>query len=417
MKAIFELLRAERPARRFFLVHAQSSLGTGAAYVAIMLLAYDRAGSPFALTGILLAEFLPAMLLGALIGVAADRWPRKRLLVLADVLRAVAFLGLVLVDGVAATFAFALLAGVGTAVFNPTIMAALPGLVSRARFAAATSLYGTIEELGYVVGPVLAGVAFVVVSPSAILFANAVTFVLSALVLMTLRFAAAEGASSEGRRVGLLASVRAGVDAARTTPGTLALLLSSVACVAFLGMVNVGELLLARDALGASDSEFSILVTAMGLGIAGGTVLGAGGGALAALKRRYLLGLLAVGGGLLACGLAPSFLVALPAFVLLGMGNGVAVVHERLLLQSTLADEVRGRVFGLRSSLVAFAFGGAFLLAGGAAALLGPRPLFLLAGAGALLAWAAASFALRSTWRARAEAATSREPAAVGAAA
>ena len=385
--------------RRFFLVHAQSSLGSGAGYVAILLLAYERFHSPWAITGILLAEFLPAMLLGPILGAAADRWSRKRLLVIADVLRASAFLGLVLVDGFAATFALALLAGTGTAMFNPTVMAALPGLVSRERLPAATSLYGTIEELGYVVGPVLAGLAFVAAEPGAVLLANAITFVASAAVLASLPFTSERARERERRP--LLDSVRAGVEAARGAPGTLTLLFSSVACVAFLGMVNVGELLLARDELGASDTEFSILVTAMGVGIAGGTLLGAGGGGLAALKRRYLLGLLAIAVGLLVCGLAPAFFVALPAFTLLGVGNGLAVVHERLLLQSTLGEEVLGRVFGLRSSFVSTAFGASFVLAGGAAALLGPRPLFLLAAAGGFLAWAAASLALRVVWTER----------------
>lgn len=396
MKAILDLLRAEPSARRFFLVHAQSALGTGAGYVAILLLAYERAHSPWAITGILLAEFLPAMLLGPLLGAAADRFSRKHLLILADVVRAVAFLGLVLVDGYVATLALALLAGTGTAMFNPTVMAALPGLVSRDRLPAATSLYGTIEELGYVVGPTLAGIAFIAAEPSAILLANGLTFVASAAVLASLPFTSERSRPKE--RGPLLAAVRAGIAAARGTPGTLPLLFSSVACVMFLGMVNVGELLLAREELGASDTEFSLLVTAMGVGIAGGTLLGAGGGALAALKRRYLLGLLACAGGLLVCGLAPSFLVALPAFALLGVGNGMALVHERLLLQSTLAEEVLGRIFGLKSSLVSFAFGAAFLLSGGAAALLGSRALFLLAAAGGFVAWALASLALRGTW-------------------
>jgi MFS family permease len=336
------------------------------------------------------------MLLGPFFGAAADRWSRKYLLIGADVLRATAFLALVLVDSFFATFALALLAGTGNAMFNPSVMAALPGLVSRERFPAATSLYGTIEELGYMVGPALAGAAFVILAPEAMLLVNAVTFLGSAAVLMTLAFASEAARAKE--RSPMIASVRAGMAAARRARGTLTLLFSSVSCVAFLGMVNVGELLLAREELGASDTQFSILVTAMGLGVAGGTLLGAEGGALPVLKRRYLWGILVCAGGLLACGLAPSFAVALPAFLALGVGNGLAVVHERLLLQSTLSDEIMGRVFGLRSAMVSFGFGGAFLLAGGAAALLGPRPLFVLAAAGALVAWLAASFALRATW-------------------
>jgi MFS family permease len=136
-------------------------------------------------------------------------------------------------------------------------------------------------------------------------------------------------------------------------------------------------------------------VTVMGAAIAIGTLTGGRGGGTARLRRRYLLGLGTVAAGLLACALAPSFLVAVPAFALLGLGNGGALAHERLLLQSTLDDEVLGRVFGLRSSLVALAFASAFLTAGSAAALLGPHPLFLLAAGGAFVVWVLASAALR----------------------
>src|SRR5262245_43592804 len=110
MRAAFELLKAERRARVFFAAHVQSSFGTGAGYVALLLIAYERFHSPWAITCILLAEFLPAMFLGPFVGAAADRWSRKGLLVGADVIRAVAFGGLVLVGSFEATVALALLA-------------------------------------------------------------------------------------------------------------------------------------------------------------------------------------------------------------------------------------------------------------------------------------------------------------------
>ena len=56
---------------------AQSVLGTGAGYVALLLVAYDRWRSPWAISLILLAEFLPPMLLGPVAGAAADRWSRR----------------------------------------------------------------------------------------------------------------------------------------------------------------------------------------------------------------------------------------------------------------------------------------------------------------------------------------------------
>lgn len=66
-----DLLRKEPNARRFFLVQAQSSLGNGAAYVGLLVLAYERFPSPWAITLILLADVLVPMAAGPLFGAAA----------------------------------------------------------------------------------------------------------------------------------------------------------------------------------------------------------------------------------------------------------------------------------------------------------------------------------------------------------
>src|SRR3712207_2972473 len=97
MSRAWELLRRERRARTFFAVFTQSALGTGAAYVALLLVAYERSGSTWALSLVLLADLLPAMVLGPLFGAAADRWSRKSCAIAADLMRAVAFAALAVV--------------------------------------------------------------------------------------------------------------------------------------------------------------------------------------------------------------------------------------------------------------------------------------------------------------------------------
>src|SRR4051795_11979095 len=144
MAEALALLRTERRARLFFAAVAQSSLGTGAAYVGLLVLAYHRFHSPWAISLVLLADFLPAMFLAPILGAAADRWSRRTCVVLADVVRALAFLGIALAGSFEATVALALAAGVGTALFKPAALAGLPSLVSEERSAAATSLYGAI---------------------------------------------------------------------------------------------------------------------------------------------------------------------------------------------------------------------------------------------------------------------------------
>ena len=56
------------------------------------------------------------------------------------------------------------------------------------------------------------------------------------------------------------------------------------------------------------------------------------------LKRRFLGGLALVGAGFIACGIAPAFAAAVPAFALAGIGNGLLLVYERLLIQTTVDD-------------------------------------------------------------------------------
>jgi hypothetical protein len=78
------------------------------------------------------------MALGPLLGAAADRWSRKRILIAADVVRFGAFVGLALVGSFELTVLFALIAGTGQAAFQPAVMASLPTLVDRERLSAAT---------------------------------------------------------------------------------------------------------------------------------------------------------------------------------------------------------------------------------------------------------------------------------------
>lgn len=398
MRSIPQLLRHEPRARVFFAAHAQSSFGTGAGYVALLVLAYARFHSAWALTLVLLAEFLPAALLAPLMGALADRWPRKRCLVLADLARAGAFLALPFCTSIEATLALALLAGLGNALFAPAVMAALPSLVSKGRLPAATSLYDALEELGYTLGPALGALAFAVSSSSdGLLLVNGASFAISAVVLLVLRFGERPERDPAAVAPGLLAETRAGMGLF-TAPGPLrTLLASSAAFVVCLGMVNVGELLLARS-LGASDSQFSLLVAAMAAGIVVGSLLGSRSGSPSTLKRRYLTGLLMCGVALVLSGSVPSVWAAMPAFAVIGVGNGLGLVNQRVLIQTVVADSQLGKAFGMTKSLASWALMAAFLGGGALVAAVGPRWMFVLAGAGALIAWSLASSALRQHW-------------------
>jgi MFS family permease len=346
---------------------------------------------------VLLADLVPAMVLGPLFGAAADRWSRRACLVVADVVRVAAFAGIAFVDGFGPTLALALVAGAGTGLFTPAALAALPGLVESRRLPAATSLYGVLGDIGFTGGPAVAAGLLLVGSAEDALLLNAATFAVSAFALARLPFGGEpdHAGPDETQRRSLLHEAREGVRVAAGAPWLRVLLLASAAALFFGGVFNVGQLPFATGPLGTTGAGYSILVALYGLGFVGGSLMGSRGGGRQTLVSRYLIGVLVMGAGFLAAGLSPTFALTLVPFAAAGLGNGLLLVHERLLVQTTVPDAMLGRVFGIKDALTAWAFGTAFVLAGSLAGLVGSRGLVVIAGAGTLAAWAVSAPVLR----------------------
>jgi MFS family permease len=400
VRETIELFAREPRARWFFAALTQSALGTGAAYVALLLIAYDRWHSPWAITFVLLADLLPAMLLGPVFGAAADRWSRRRCMVIADLLRFGAFVGIGLTGSIELTLALALVAGCGTGLYAPAALASLPGLVEPRRLPAATSVYGAIADLGFTAGPALAAVVLLVSSPESLTIANGVTFAISALVLGRLRFGEAP-VGLEARSASLLQEAREGLTATAGMTGIRVVLGVSAGALFFAGVFNVAELPFAEDVLDSTDVGYSVLATSFGLGFIAGSLSGSRGGSPRLLKSRYQLGLLVLGAGFLSSGVAPNFAAALVAFAIAGLGNGMLLVFERQIIQAFVPDRLAGRVFGIKDALSAWAFGSAFICAGALISLIGVRELLVAAGIGTVCAWLASLQLLRGAFEER----------------
>jgi MFS family permease len=398
VRDVIRLLRAERGSRLFFLALTQSALGNGAAYVALLLVAYDRWASPWAISLVLLADLMPAMFLGPVFGAVADRWSRRWCAVVADLVRAVAFIGIVVVDMFAATVAFAVLAGAGTALFTPATLAGLPSLVSKERLSAATSLYGAIADLGFTAGPGIAAGVLVLAGAEELLLANGVTFAISAVILARLPFGARPLGTEHapgGTVLSLFREARAGLGVIARMQGIRVVIAGGATALFFGGLFNVAELPFASDVLETTDAGYSALVALFGLGFIAGSLAGSGGGSPARLRSRFVHGVLLFGVGFVLSAVAPNLLTALATFALAGFGNGLLLVHERLIMQETVPDGLMGRAFGVKDALASWAFGMAFVASGALLTLLSPRTLIGVAGAGVVLVALACVLALR----------------------
>jgi MFS family permease len=398
---VLALLKDTPSLRRFFAAFFQSQVGTGAAYVALLLVAYQRLHSGWAISLVLLGEFLPGIVLAPVFGSLADRISRRRLAVCADLLRAGCFLALAVVPSFAATVIFALLAGVGTALFRPAINAALPGMVPSERRSQLTAAFYASINTGLMVGPALAAGLLLITTAPVVLVLDAVSFVASAILLsgVDLGPSAVEPGGEDGEEPSgsVWADTRAGARAAVALPGVPVLMGVGALVVLTGAMFNVVAPLLATGPLHAGGSGYSVLMALYGLGMVAGSWTNARAGSnIDGLRRRWLVGIALSGVAMAVAALAPNLPLALVAFTFIGLGENLLVGPEMRLVQELVTERLLGRVFGLKDVLENIAFVCAFLGAGALLSLAGVRAVFVGAGILTMALAAVAAFAFRT---------------------
>lgn len=251
-----------------------SQIGDGVSKLALLWFVYAVTGSPLKTSVIGLLQTIPPIVLGPIIGVYVDRFPKKVLLITSDVLRAV-LIGLIpcLIPvesfTVSVLYALVLLHAIATAVFGPALTAAIPAFVPKKQFTAANALIQGTTSLGIVFGPALSGLGIAAYGSQEVLCLNAATYLISAAFLTLVRFAKPVASSPllsstptmlqdliEGFRYGVVTQPRL-------------LLLTGTAVLYTFGTSALTALfpVFARKMLGLGPVEVGYLWSALGIGL------------------------------------------------------------------------------------------------------------------------------------------------------
>ncbi len=362
--------------RRLQLAWAAAAFGGWVFMVALAVHAYVVGGA--AAVGLAaLARMVPAGLAAPLLGVAADRFPRRDVLLAATIVR-VALLAAT-AAGVAAGAPFALilvlaaLFTVASAAHKPAQAALLPHLAPDP--APANALASSIDNAAFIVGAVAAGVLVAAFGAAAAFAAAGAAFALATLFVAGIardnpkgpgpsRFEALEGlhAVARDRRLRLLVGV-----------------LSASTLIE--GMVDVLVVVTALEVLDLGGAGVGWLNAAWGVGgLAGGAV------ALTLIARGHLrlalpLGGLLIGLPLIALGSLPLPVAALVLLLVLGVGYSLVEVAGVTLLQRLAHDRVRARAFAVVESSYWLTTGAGAMLAPLVIAVAGPRGALVVVGA------------------------------------
>ena len=169
--------------RYLFFSTLGSSLGTLLAGIALAIDVKDRTNSGLWVGAVLVVEFLPTILVGLFLGPLLDRLERRSLMIASDLLRAAVFVALPFAGNAATIVGLALVAGLATGFFRPAVYAGVPNLVPEEQLAEANAIIQTVENASWAVGPVLGGLLTAAAGPSAAYWINAVSFVISAVLI------------------------------------------------------------------------------------------------------------------------------------------------------------------------------------------------------------------------------------------
>jgi MFS family permease len=398
-KGRLSLLRRAPGFRLLVLATVGSGFGTYLAAIALAVDIFDRTGSGKWLAALLIADFLPIVLIGLTLGPLVDRLSRRRLMIVSDLVRAGVFLALPFVDSPAAIVALAGLSGVATGFFRPAVYAGLPNLVDEDELAEANSLLAGIENLAWMVGPIVGGALLAASGADLAYFVNAATFVVSAALVA--RIPARKLQSEESLSRGHWRDVRDGLSLVRGSLQLLTVLI--VWNVVLLGnaAVNVSEVFYAKSSLGTGNVGLGILIGASGLGLTIGSFVAPAALATLGLRRGYGGAIALMGLGWGAAAFAPNLWVAIPLVVLATIGNGIALVANQLLLQRGAPDRLRGRALAVVMASFYTTLGIGMVLAGPLVDALGGRAVWAIAGA---IYLAAALVSVVLTTRIRADA-------------
>jgi len=233
--------------RRLWAARTVSQWGDVFATVALALLVLRLTGSALGVTGVVLAEIVPVLLLAPLAGTLVDRLPRVRVMVGADLFRAALAAVLPLLDGhVSAVYAVAFGLAAGNVLFSPAAGGALPTLVDDGQLVPANSGIWTAAVLSQIALAPLAGITFVALGPGLAFELNAASFLASAALLSGLRLPAAP--ASTGRR-GWFADAAAGIRVVTADRLLRALATGQLLAALSAGATSALLVVLARDQL------------------------------------------------------------------------------------------------------------------------------------------------------------------------
>jgi len=360
---------AIRPFRKLWNSMVFSSLGDWLGLLATTALAQqlsggDYATANYAIAGVFIARLLPAVFLGPIAGVIADRFDRRKLMVTCDILRTGLYISIPIAHNYFWLYTATILVECVTLFWSPAKEASVPNLVPREKLESANQVsllaaYGTapIAALLFTFLSLFTS-AFVAVIPGfsatavdVALYVNAASFAFAAFTIFNLHEIPKGAAAKKSADTSIGKSLIEGwksVSGSKIIRGLVVGMVGAfVAAGAVIGLARtfVGD-------LGGGEAAYGVLFGAVFSGLAAGIAFGPKFFAQFSRRRLFGASLTIAGFFLVLLAAIPNLVLAVFIVVVLGAFSGISWVTGFTMLGMEVADEVRGRTFAFVQSLI-----------------------------------------------------------------
>lgn len=350
------LLRENPEYRKLYSAQVVSLLGDWFEFIAVQTLVYQLTDSGLAAGFAIIASSLPSFFLTPLAGSIADRFDRRKIMLLMDLIRAGLALSLLLVrtaDQIWMVYVFQTLSVLFASFFNPALNASIPSLVRRDQLFTANALSGATWGTMLAVGSLAGGVTIALVGRDIAFVLNSLSFLVSAFFIWRIRIALSEKRSVTRKGLNPFSDFKEGFTFARERPQVF-LLLFVKSGAALAGGVILLLTVFSEDVFNTGAVGIGMLQLARGVGIVVGPLLAArlAMERIDRSQRLIVFGFMLTGLSYLAFGFAASLAIAMVFVFTAHMGWGSNWTLSAALLQRLAPDHVRGRIFSMDLGLV-----------------------------------------------------------------
>ena len=357
-----DLLRRNRSFRQLWLGQVVSQMGDWFDTIALYTIILKLTGSGRDVGLLLVARFVPSFLFGPISGVVADRFSRQRIMIVTDLLRAVVVLGFLFVrrpDQLWIVYVLTVFQLGLSTFFEPAKTAAIPSIVEDRELVAANAISSVTWSVMLTLGAAIGGLITSWFGTDVAFILDAATYLLSAALIASIRVTKRRKRErpklSFGRLLGITETID-GIKYVKDRPRVLALLLVKPAWGLGGGILTLlavfGERIfpVGKNAAGG----IGVLFAARGIGTAVGPIVARRMAGEGQRRMQISIGIsfLLAGVFYMAFGSATSFIFALVVLGIAHCGGSILWVFSTVILQRSVEDAFRGRVFAAEFALM-----------------------------------------------------------------